>query len=109
MTTTQTPTPRVCDHCGRPGQPYTYRGIEFDGLHANRGDRLCSRCLQAAVDRDGVNIRVRTRSATEYVVNTVRDRDRVFVGSCELDIADGRDLDGYVRRAERAARRARRA
>jgi hypothetical protein len=41
-----------CDHCDQPGVPYTYRGIEFDGLHSNRGERLCSRCLDVAVQVD---------------------------------------------------------
>ena len=36
---------RLCDGCGQPGQPYTYRGRRFDGLHADRGRRLCSGCL----------------------------------------------------------------
>jgi hypothetical protein len=99
---------RVCDHCGNPGIPYVYREILFDGLHANRGERLCPQCLQASVDTDGVNITVQTRSAHTYTMNTVRDADRAFVGSCELDIADGRDLDKECRKAVRAAKQGKR-
>jgi recombinational DNA repair protein (RecF pathway) len=98
----------ICDHCGTPGQPYSYHGESFSGLHANRGERLCPRCLQVAIDTDGANITVRTRSFTEYTVNTVRDADKVFVGSCELDIADGRDLDKECRRIVRAAKQGKR-
>jgi hypothetical protein len=42
----------LCDHCNRPGTPYEYRGIMFSGLHANRGERLCSSCLDRAVQAD---------------------------------------------------------
>jgi len=41
-----------CDHCNRAGEPYTYRGRWFDGLHANRGERLCSPCLDISVQAD---------------------------------------------------------
>jgi hypothetical protein len=41
-----------CDHCDQPGRPYTYRGRNFPGLHANRGERLCSRCLGEAVQAE---------------------------------------------------------
>lgn len=98
----------ACDHCHRPGIPYTHRGRSFDGLTPHRGERLCPACTDATVDADGANITVRTRDAHEYVINTTRDRDKVFIGSAHLDIADGRDMDKYVRRAERAARRSRR-
>lgn len=95
-----------CAHCGRCGIPYTYNDILFDGLHANRGERVCPQCLDVIVSIEGANILVCTRSNTQYVVNTARDRDKCFIGSCELDIADGRDLDREVRRAERNSRRA---
>jgi hypothetical protein len=85
-----------CDHCGRPGQPYTYRGREFSGLHANRGELLCSGCLGRACDAEGVNILVidGRLSIPPRVVNTVRDADLVFprnpVGT-PWEISDGRD------------------
>ena len=41
-----------CDHCNQPGQPYIYRGRWFDGLHVNRGERLCPGCLDVAVRAD---------------------------------------------------------
>jgi len=41
-----------CDHCNRTGEPYTYQGKEFSGLHPNRGEQLCSDCLWAAVQAD---------------------------------------------------------
>ena len=97
---------KICDHCGRAGRPYEYRGRQFDGLHANRGERLCSPCLQSSLDADGVTILVRTRDGREYVMNSVADAGKVFVGDCPVDIGDGRDFDMYVRRAQRAARKA---
>lgn len=42
----------TCRWCNQPGQPYEYRGRKFDGLHDNRGERLCSRCLSHAVDAE---------------------------------------------------------
>jgi len=41
-----------CDHCNRVGEPYTYHGRWFDGLHPNRGERLCPSCLDASVQAD---------------------------------------------------------
>lgn len=41
-----------CDHCDQPGEPYEYKGKQFSGLHANRGEKLCSRCLWRAVQAD---------------------------------------------------------
>jgi hypothetical protein len=41
---------RLCDHCNRPGVPYEYRGETFSGLTANRGEWLCRRCLDIAVN-----------------------------------------------------------
>jgi uncharacterized protein CbrC (UPF0167 family) len=38
-----------CDHCDRPGIPYTYRGQTFSGLTPNLGERLCPSCLDRAV------------------------------------------------------------
>lgn len=43
---------RRCDHCGRPGKPYTCRGRRFTGLSAYQGERLCPPCLDIAVDAD---------------------------------------------------------
>ena len=39
----------TCDHCSRAGIPYRYHGRNFDGLHANRGERLCPACLDVAL------------------------------------------------------------
>lgn len=63
-----------CDHCNAKGHPYEYRGITFSGLTPNRGEQLCSQCLDRAVDTDGVNIHVTDRGGVDYVHNTVRDR-----------------------------------
>jgi hypothetical protein len=41
-----------CDHCDVLGVPYEYQGRTFSGLSPNLGDRLCSRCLFAAVDAE---------------------------------------------------------
>jgi hypothetical protein len=41
-----------CDHCNTLGVPYEYKGRTFSGLSANRGDKLCSRCLNQAVDAE---------------------------------------------------------
>ena len=41
-----------CDHCDTLGIPYTYRGRTFSGLTPNRGERLCSRCLDAEMTRE---------------------------------------------------------
>jgi hypothetical protein len=70
-----------CAHCGRPGQPYTYKGIEFDGLCAFKGERLCPACRDARTDAEGVSILVvdDRPSIPPYVVNTVRDKDVVHV------------------------------
>ena len=87
-----------CDHCDRPGVPYAYRGQEFSGLIANRGERLCR-----AGNAEGVNILVidGRPSIPPRVINTVRDRDLVFprnpVGT-RREIADGRDMNRRRRR-----------
>ncbi len=39
-----------CTSCGRRGTPYVYKGRIFDGLHPNRGERLCSPCLDRVYD-----------------------------------------------------------
>lgn len=41
-----------CDHCNHPGKPYEYRGEQFSGLFPNRGERLCSPCLDIAVQAE---------------------------------------------------------
>jgi hypothetical protein len=41
-----------CDHCDKPGVPYTYHGRRFDGLIANRGERLCPSCNDRATTAD---------------------------------------------------------
>jgi hypothetical protein len=38
----------TCDYCHSPGQPYEYKGIQFDGLVPYHGDRICSRCCDRA-------------------------------------------------------------
>jgi hypothetical protein len=40
----------VCSWCGRPGEPYEYKGVRFDGLVACQGDRLCKRCADAYLE-----------------------------------------------------------
>ena|ERR1700728_2681836 len=84
-----------CMHCHRPGVPYEYKGITFDGLHACKGERLCSPCLDVASAAEGVNILVvdGRPSIPPYVFNTVRDRDTAFIVlPRELRGVDGRDL-----------------
>jgi hypothetical protein len=91
---------RTCDHCGRPGTPYEYKGQIFDGLHANRGERLCPGCLDVVVDTEGVNIAFTNKSGTYTgVINTVADRDKVFPSNPEG--IDGRDLRSHARRPRR--------
>jgi hypothetical protein len=88
-----------CTYCHRAGVPYTYHGIEFDGLCAYRGDRLCPACRDARMETEGVDILVvdDRPSVPPYVINTVRDRDTVFIRMPpELRGVDGRDL--YRRR-----------
>ena len=36
-----------CSWCGKPGIPYEYNGVRFDGLTACQGDRLCKRCTDS--------------------------------------------------------------
>jgi hypothetical protein len=43
---------RCCDHCDQPGVPYEYKGKTFSGLVANRGERLCRRCLGFALEAE---------------------------------------------------------
>jgi hypothetical protein len=38
-----------CSWCGKPGEPYEHHGIRFDGLVANRGERLCPACCDLAM------------------------------------------------------------
>jgi hypothetical protein len=40
----------VCSWDGRPGIPYEYNGIKWDGLTACSGDRLCSRCVDSYLE-----------------------------------------------------------
>lgn len=69
---------RQCMHCHRPGVPYVYHGIEFDGLTAYKGERLCPGCRDAIMAVEGVNIRVTDPlRGIDYVHNTVRDAGMV--------------------------------
>lgn len=84
----------LCQRCGQPGEPYTYRGIEFDGLHSNRGERLCSVCLWADVESTPIRILVvdDRPSVPPYVWDSIEDRDkiRIFLPAERRGI-DGRD------------------
>jgi hypothetical protein len=40
----------VCSWCRKPGEPYEYRGVRFDGLTACEGDRLCPPCTDRYLD-----------------------------------------------------------
>ena len=62
-----------CDGCGRRGKPYTYHDIEFDGLTAVRGERLCPGCAAESVRTDGVNISSRTWVGAPEVVSNTRE------------------------------------
>jgi len=93
-----------CDHCSRPGVPYTYQGIEFDGLHANRGERLCSPCLWSVADADGIKILVVDDRPTvpPYVYDSKRDADKVTIWiPAELRGIDGRDARPKRRKTRR--------
>jgi hypothetical protein len=88
-----------CTGCHRPGEPYEYRGIIFDGLCAYKGERLCPACRDASMAAEGVNILVTDDrpGMPDFVYNTVRDRDTVFIRlQPEQRGIDGRDL--YRRR-----------
>jgi hypothetical protein len=67
-----------CMHCHRQGEPYEYRGIQFDGLVAYKGERLCKGCYEAVSAIEGINIRViDPLRGIDYVHNSVRDADLV--------------------------------
>lgn len=48
----------VCSWCGKPGEPYEYRGVRFDGLTACQGDRLCPPCTDRYLDTTPRLVRV---------------------------------------------------
>lgn len=84
----------LCNDCGRPGEPYEYQGVNWDGLIAYRGDRVCKACAKAREDVEGVDILVvdDRPGVGSYVYNTVRDRDKISVVlPHELRGHDGRD------------------
>jgi hypothetical protein len=71
-----------CTGCDRPGVPYIYRDIQFDGLHAYHGERLCSACLRQGMEQNGVTIRVEDRFRFRaYTVNSRAHRDTWFPGA----------------------------
>ena len=83
-----------CNDCGRPGTPYEYKGVRFDGLLSFRGDRVCPVCAQRRESCEGVDILVvDDRPGMEpYVHNTVRDRDKIsIVLPPDMRGIDGRD------------------
>jgi hypothetical protein len=84
----------LCSGCGRGGTPYEHNGVRFDGLHAHRGDRVCSLCLRARADDEGVDILVTDDRPGygSYVCNTARDGDKIAVQlPPHLRGIDGRD------------------
>jgi uncharacterized protein CbrC (UPF0167 family) len=90
-----------CTHCHRPGVPYQYRGQTFSGLCAFEGERLCPACRDAKSAAEGVNILVTDDrpGMPDYVYNTVRDRDTVFIRvPYALRGVDGRDAHRRQRR-----------
>ena len=92
----------VCTSCHRAGVPYTYHGIEFSGLCAYKGERLCGACRDARMETEGTDILVvdDRPGMAPFVYNTVRDRDTVFIRLLpEQRGIDGRDL--YRRRRAR--------
>lgn len=93
-----------CTYCHRAGIPYTYHGIEFDGLTAYRGERLCPACRDAAMASEGVNILVADDrpGMPDFVYNIIRDKDTVFIRvPPELRGVDGRDAFRQGRRRNR--------
>lgn len=96
-----------CTWCHRPGVPYEYKGITFDGLCAYRGERLCPACRDHRMATEGVNILVvdDRPSIPPYIYNTVRDRDvvHIFIPP-ELRGYDGRDRPPRTVRGKRRAR-----
>lgn len=92
---------RQCFHCHRPGVPYEYKGIAFDGLIARKGERLCRGCADQAYEAEGVDILVVDDRITvpPYVYNTVRDEGKAAIWiPYELRGIDGRDAHGAHRR-----------
>lgn len=95
----------LCNDCGRPGEPYEYKGIHNDGLIAYKGDRLHPRCAEAREAVEGIDILVVDDRPTipPYVYNTVRDRDLISIAMpYELRGIDGRDPIRRPRRTKRA-------
>jgi len=90
---------KSCDRCPRRGVPYEYRGQQFSGLIANRGELLCRPCMDAESETVGVNILVvdGRPGIPDWIYNTVRDRDLVFPRN--PGGIDGRDLGRRARRS----------
>jgi len=62
-----------CAHCARPGQPYVYKGLRFDGLHAAYGERLCSPCLERVATAYGVAVQARNPHNGDTLIFNTRD------------------------------------
>ncbi len=48
----------TCTRCGKPGEPYEYNGRTFDGLVADRGERVHGACrsIELAPIRETVGL-----------------------------------------------------
>lgn len=98
---------QACFYCHRPGIPYVYHDITFDGLIARQGERLCPACAEAAGAAEGVNILVvdDRPGIPDFVYNTVRDRDLAIIRVAPEDRGiDGRDAFHRGRRSGRTSR-----
>jgi len=47
----------TCSWCGKPGEPYEYNGVRFDGLTACQHDRLCKRCTDSYLENTPLLVR----------------------------------------------------
>lgn len=70
----------ACTACGRAGVPYEYMGRQFDGLTADRGERLCSSCVDG-LDPLDVNVRFTNPANGDTDVRSLADmRGYVQIG-----------------------------
>ncbi|MBF6333659.1 hypothetical protein [Nocardia transvalensis] len=92
-----------CDHCDAPGIPYEYKGRQFSGLTANRGERLCPRCSEWVCQRDTEEACARHYGMS---VADLREFGLPITPQLppELKGTDGQDLGKAIRRWTRRQR-----
>ena len=64
-----------CTFCRRPGVPYVYRGIRFDGLCAFKGERLCPACRDEYSKSEGVTITISCKTCNRSRTVNTADMD----------------------------------